>query len=62
MKYFFKLIYSTLIGGIALLCINFFTGFFGYHIPLNFVTSIIVGLLGVPGILLLIVLKSLFKA
>lgn len=57
-----KIIFNTLIGGIALAIINFFGGFFNFHIALNVVTAMVAGILGIPGVLLLVVLKILFKA
>ena len=57
-----KLIFNAVIGGIALVIINFIGGFFKFHIALNVVTAMIAGILGVPGVVLLVVLKILFKA
>jgi inhibitor of the pro-sigma K processing machinery len=57
MKIILKLIYSAVIGGIVLIVINLVGGLFGFRIALNVVSALIVGILGVPGIALLIVLK-----
>lgn len=61
MKTVLKLIYNSVLGGIIILIINFVGGFFSFQIALNPITAFITGTLGVPGVVLLIVLKYLFK-
>jgi inhibitor of the pro-sigma K processing machinery len=61
LKVLIKLIINALIGGIVLLVINLIGGFIGFHIAFNIVSAIIVGTLGIPGVILLIVLKLIFK-
>lgn len=56
MKVILKLFYNAFLGAIALIVINFLGGFIGFHIPFNIVTAFIVGILGIPGLILLIVL------
>lgn len=56
-KYLVKLIINGVIGGILLLLVNFLGGFIGIYIAINPITAIIVGFLGVPGVILLIVLQ-----
>jgi len=58
-KLLLKLIYNALVGGVILLAINYFGAMVGFHISLNIATALIVGILGIPGILLLIILKIL---
>lgn len=60
MKIVIKLLYNAVIGGIVLLIINFLGGMFGYHIALNVLTALIVGTLGIPGIILLVILKMMY--
>jgi inhibitor of the pro-sigma K processing machinery len=57
MKIVLRLIYNTIIGGIALIVINLVGGLFGFCLALNVVSALIAGTLGIPGIVLLIVLK-----
>ncbi|HHT42166.1 MAG TPA: SigmaK-factor processing regulatory BofA [Firmicutes bacterium] len=57
----FNLIVNAVIGGGVLLVINFVGGFWGFHIGVNPITALVVGLLGVPGVLLLIGLRLLFR-
>lgn len=57
LKIVLKLVYNGLIGGIVLLMLNYLGKFIGLHIAINPVTSLVVGFLGVPGVILLIILK-----
>ncbi|MCX8128957.1 MAG: pro-sigmaK processing inhibitor BofA family protein [Clostridia bacterium] len=61
MKILVKLLYNAIIGGIVLLFINLIGGVFNYHIALNVVSALIVGFLGIPGIILLVVFKVIFS-
>ncbi len=57
LKLVFKLIYNGVIGGIMLYVINFIGSHFGFTIALNPVTALVAGFLGIPGIVLLILVK-----
>lgn len=56
-KAVFKLILNSVLGGILIFIINLIGGAFGFHIGLNVLTSIIVGILGIPGAVLLVIFK-----
>ena len=56
-KKIFRFIINSILGGILIFFINIIGANFSFHIGLNIVTSIIVGLLGIPGAILLIVLN-----
>ncbi|ABR50840.1 sigmaK-factor processing regulatory BofA [Alkaliphilus metalliredigens QYMF] len=56
-KWLVKLIWNGIIGGIMLLMLNFIGGFWGIYLAINPVTALITGLLGVPGVILLLILK-----
>lgn len=56
-KVIFKLIINGLIGGIILFLFNLVGGLFGIAIAINPLNAIIVGLLGVPGVVLLLILQ-----
>ncbi len=56
-----KLIYSSLLGGIAIIIINIIFGVFNYHIALNPITAFIVGIMGLPGVALLVALKGILN-
>ena len=58
-KKILKLILNSIFGGIVIYVINIIGVNFGFHIGLNFVNSIIIGLLGLPGAVCLIIVKLL---
>lgn len=57
----FKLIVNAVIGGLVLWVINYFGSYFGIHIPLNPITALTVGFLGIPGVVLLFVIQQIIK-
>lgn len=61
MKIIAKIIYNLIIGGIVLLFINLIGGVFNFHIALNAISALVVGSLGIPGVVLLVILKFIFK-
>ena len=54
-----KLVINSVLGGIAIFLINLIGANFGFHIGLNIFTSILVGLLGLPGAVCLVIVKLL---
>lgn len=58
-KKILKLVLNSILGGIVIYLINLVGTFWGFHIGLNFFTSIIVGILGLPGVICLIIIKVL---
>lgn len=52
-----KLAINSILGGALIYIINIIGTIFDFHIGLNLVTSIFVGILGIPGAILLIILK-----
>ena len=58
-KKILKLILNSILGGIVIFLINLIGANFGFHIGLNIFTSIVIGLLGVPGVVCLIIVKLL---
>lgn len=59
MKWIFKLLINTGLGFVCLFLLNMISSFTGIVFEINFVTAAVVGVLGVPGILLLVILKFL---
>lgn len=57
LKKILKLIANGVLGGITLLLFNFIGGVFGLNIIINPLNAIIVGFLGVPGVILLLILQ-----
>jgi inhibitor of the pro-sigma K processing machinery len=60
LKIALKLVYNALLGAIAILLVNLAGSLVGFHIAFNIYTAFIVGTLGIPGFLLLIILKLIF--
>ncbi len=56
-KTILKLVINSIFGGILIYVINWIGSIFGFHIGLNFITAILVGVLGVPGAILLVIIK-----
>lgn len=59
LRIIFKLIINSIVGGIIIFIINLIGGLFNFHIGLNIITSIFVGLLGIPGAIVVILIKLL---
>ena len=57
MKLIFKLLLNTGFGFVCLFLLNLLSGFTGIVFELNFITAAIVGFLGLPGIILLLVFQ-----
>ncbi|HHV96339.1 MAG TPA: pro-sigmaK processing inhibitor BofA [Clostridiaceae bacterium] len=61
LKFIFKLAGNAILGTIILTLLNpLLSTYFSFHININFLSMLITGFLGIPGIILLIALKSLF--
>ncbi len=60
-KTILRLIMNSILGGFIICIINFVGGFFNFHIGLNIITSIFVGLLGIPGAVVVILIKLLLS-
>lgn len=58
-KKILKLVLNSVLGGITIFLINFIGASFGFHIGLNIFTSIIIGILGLPGAVCLVIIKLL---
>jgi len=54
-----KLFFNSIVGLLMLLGFNLIGGLFGMTIPVNLVTILLAGFLGVPGLILLIILQIL---
>lgn len=58
-KIIMKLITNSLLGALIIFLINCIGSFFNFHIGLNLITSIFVGILGLPGAIVIIIIKLL---
>lgn len=56
-----KLMINSVLGGITIYIINIIGVNFGFHIGLNVITSLIAGILGLPGVICLIIVKLLIS-
>lgn len=54
-----KIILNSILGGVVIYLINFIGANFGFHMGLNIFTSLMIGLLGLPGSVCLIIIKLL---
>ena len=61
LKNILKLVFNSILGGILIYVINLIGMNFGFHIGLNLVTATTVGVLGVPGAILLVLLKIILR-
>jgi len=59
LKILLRLLYNGLIGGVVLWVVNLVGGYFGLFIPINPITALVAGFLGVPGVVLLVLLQFL---
>ena len=57
LKIAWKLGINAVVGGIALLIINFIGGFFGLRIDINIITALVTGILGAPGVVMILILQ-----
>ena len=59
-KLIFKLLLNALTGFLLLFLANIVSGFFDFSIPIHFVTCLIAGVFGIPGVIFLVILQILF--
>lgn len=56
-KFIFKVVLNSILGCLLIALINYIGLNFSFHIGINIWTSALVGILGIPGAVLLIILK-----
>ncbi len=56
-----KLVLNSILGGITIYLINWIGGMVGFHIGLNIFTSVLIGILGLPGTVCLVIVKLLIS-
>lgn len=57
LKKIFKLVINSAIGGLLIYIINIVGASFNFHIGLNWWTILCIGILGIPGVILVVLLK-----
>ena len=60
-KLLWKVAINSVIGLVLLLLVNYAAAQFGFVLPVNIITILVAGFLGIPGILLLICFQLLLK-
>ena len=60
LKWVLKLLLNAVGGFIALVVLNFFGAIFGLSLTVNLVNCLVAGILGLPGVVLLLLLKYVF--
>jgi len=56
-KIIFKLIINAVLGFVILLILNYAGGFIGVTVAVNWINAVIVGVFGVPGVVLILLLQ-----
>lgn len=56
----FKLLINAGVGFLILFVVNFFGEFVGFTLGINLLNALVAGILGVPGVVLLILIKLFF--
>ena len=56
-KKILKLAINSILGGLTIYIINIVGATFGFHLGLNIFTSILIGVLGLPGAVVLVLIK-----
>jgi inhibitor of the pro-sigma K processing machinery len=60
LRWAMKLLLNAVVGFVALFVLNFFGSFIGLSLGVNWLNAIVTGVLGVPGVILLLLVKYLF--
>lgn len=58
-RWAFKLLLNALLGFVILFVVNFLGAYIGLHITVGWISALVAGLLGIPGIILLILIENL---
>ncbi|HHT86715.1 MAG TPA: pro-sigmaK processing inhibitor BofA [Clostridiales bacterium] len=59
-KIFFRMLINAIIGAVILLAFNFFGNIIGFTIPITWLTALIAGVFGIPGVGAIIIYMLLF--
>ena len=58
-RFIFKLLFNTVLGYIVLILVNHFGMYVGLSLPIDLLKAVIVGFLGLPGVILLLLIYNL---
>ena len=56
----FKLLINTAVGFLILFLVNLIGGYFGFSLEMNLINALITGIFGIPGVIVLIIIKLFF--
>ena len=59
-KFIIKILLNSVFGGLFLLLVNTLGSFFNIHIGINALTAVLVGILGVPAVIAMLILQIFF--
>ncbi|MDD6274993.1 MAG: pro-sigmaK processing inhibitor BofA family protein [Clostridiaceae bacterium] len=59
-KWIFKLLLNTVLGFVGLFLVNWLGSYIGISLGINVVNAVVVGTFGIPGMILLLLLRWLF--
>ena len=59
-KWALKLLLNALLGFVMLFVFNFLGGFIGLELTVGWLSAIVAGILGIPGIILLLLIENFF--
>lgn len=60
LRWAFKLLLNAAVGFVFLFIFNFIGGFVGLSLGINWLNALVAGALGIPGVVLLLLLKLVF--
>ena len=55
LKKILKFMAGSVIGGLCLIILNLMGGVLGISVPINIITAVVVGILGIPGLAVLVI-------
>lgn len=59
-KLIIKLIINAVVGGLTIFVVNAIGATFGFALTLNWITALTAGILGIPGVIILVILHVIF--
>ena len=59
MRLILKLLINAIMGGVVLFAINLIGAQFGFALDINWLTALVVGFLGLPGVIIVVILHFL---
>lgn len=59
-KWIFKLLLNTALGFVGLFLVNWLGSYIGISLGINIINAVVVGTFGIPGLVLLLLLRWLF--